>query len=361
MFISKMLTQPMTQFNHLRKQRLIFFLLIIFSTALLFSCNSTEEDIDSEKINDTLDTGIHKTFERGPVEVQIDVDKKEISIADRLNLSISVISDEAYDVTVPGFGEKLDQFGIVDYHTSQPELTGDNRSKISRSYVLEPFLSGEYVIAPMKIFFKKKDNSDDPDNENNDENDHEIETEELTIHVTSLLPENFEELTLHDIQPPENLPQSYNLWMWGGILCGFVLLSGIAFVVIIRIRTKTGDGMAANKIPAHLLAFDELNALVSENLVEKGDIKAFYQKISDIVRRYIENRFNIKAPEQTTEEFLTGIQTRDDFNDTYKALLKNFLTHCDLVKFARHQPETEDIQNTFDSSKEFILGTKKEE
>jgi hypothetical protein len=181
------------------------------------------------------------------------------------------------------------------------------------------------------------------------------------VHVTSLLPENFEDLTLHDIKPPENLPQSYLLWMWGGILCGIALLAGIAAAVLIRKRKKSDNGLAVNRIPAHLQAFEELDALVSENLVEKGDIKAFYQKISDIVRRYIENRFNIKAPEQTTEEFLTGIQTRNDFNESYKALLKNFLTHCDLVKFAMHQPETEDIQNTFDSSKEFILGTKEEE
>ena len=66
--------------------------------------------------------------------------------------------------------------------------------------------------------------------------------------------ENFEELTLHDIRPPENLPQSYHLWMWGGILCGFAILSGIAVIVIIRKRKKTGDGNAANKIPAHLQA-----------------------------------------------------------------------------------------------------------
>ena len=94
----------MTQFCLIRKQNFIFFLLIIFSAVLLCSCNSTEKDTDSEKINDTVDTGIHKTFERGPVSVQIDVDKKEISIADRLNMTISVISDEAYDVKMPGFG-----------------------------------------------------------------------------------------------------------------------------------------------------------------------------------------------------------------------------------------------------------------
>jgi len=205
----------------------------------------------------------------------------------------------------------------------------------------------------MKIFFKKKDDAAGTD--------HEIETEEITVHVTSLLPENFEQMTLHDIKPPENLPLSNHLWLWAGIISVVALLSGLCVFVVFLKRKKNGDDLIVNKIPAHLQAFDELNALVSENLVEKGDIKAFYQKISDIVRRYIENRFNINAPEQTTEEFLSGIQSRNDFNDNYKALLKNFLTHCDLVKFAMHYPETEDIQNTFDSSKEFILGTKEEE
>jgi len=323
---------------------------MLLSVALLSACIIDDEKNISDKDNDT---GIHKTFERGPVSVQIDVDKEEITIADRLNLTISVISDEDYEIKLPGFGEKLNQFGIVDYRTTQPELTENNRTKISRSYILDPFLSGDYVIAPMKVLFKKKDDAGDTE--------HEIETEEITVHVTSLLPENFDQMTLHDIKPPENLPQSYNLWLWAWIPAMVALLSAILVFAIIQKRKKTGNDVSANKIPAHQQAFDELNALIAENLVEKGNIKEFYQKISDIVRRYIENRFFIKAPEQTTEEFLSGIQVRNDFDAGYKALLKNFLTHCDLVKFARHQPETDDIQNTFDSSKEFILGTKHEE
>ena len=96
---------------------------------------------------------------------------------------------------------------------------------------------------------------------------------------------------------------------------------------------------------------------MAENLVEKGEVKRFYQRISDILRRYIERRFGINAPEQTTEEFLAGIKTRHDFPETYHALIKSFLTRCDLVKFAEHQPTTENIQQIFDSCKDFIIGT----
>ena len=83
----------------------------------------------------------------------------------------------------------------------------------------------------------------------------------------------------------------------------------------------------------------------------------FYQRISGILRHYIENRFGLHAPEQTTEEFLTGLEAGYDFSGEHKLLLKTFLNHCDLVKFAEFQPNTEDIQKTFDSCKAFIRAT----
>jgi len=95
----------------------------------------------------------------------------------------------------------------------------------------------------------------------------------------------------------------------------------------------------------------------SIRLIEKGKIKFYYQRISDILRRYIESRFGINAPEQTTEEFLEGLDTQHNFPDNYNILLKNFLIYCDLVKFAEHQPANEDIANTLESCKKFISET----
>ena len=94
--------------------------------------------------------------------------------------------------------------------------------------------------------------------------------------------------------------------------------------------------------------------MIARNLIESGEIKLFYQEISNILRRYIEKRFGINAPEQTTEEFLDGLKTPATFPVEYQDLLKRFLIHCDLVKFAAHQPVAEDIQNTVDSCRKFI-------
>jgi hypothetical protein len=334
--------------KHLGKPKLFWTLPLFLTFLLLFpgACKKNGS-VSGEKKKE--DAGIHESVERGVVTLSLDTDKKEITIAERLNLTISVTIDEKYDYKLPAFGEKLEQFGIVDYHTTQPELIEDNRIKVSRSYVLEPFLSGDYTIPPMTVEFWEK--------EGRETDAHTIETSEVTINVESLLPEDLIDLKIHDIKPPVPLPNSYAIWLWTGSGASVILIAVFAVIFLVNRRTRKQEGVSELKTPAHILAYSELQRLVEERLVDKGEIKLFYQRVSDIVRRYIENRFGLHAPEQTTEEFLSGLETAKNFPDKYKSLLKIFLKHCDLVKFAEHKPEKEDIQNTFDSCKGFIEGT----
>ncbi len=318
------------------------------SMMLLLFAISCKQEKASEPAETEKETNIHKKYERGPATLTLDIDKKEITIAERLNLTIGITVDEDYDVKLPAFGDKLQQFGIVDYRTTRPKLTGDKRKTLERSYVLEPFLSGDYTIPEMKVMFWEKGKQ---------ETDvHEIETSEIEIKVKSLLPEDLKEFKIHEIMPPVPLPRSYAPWLWAGIGLAAVLLAGV--IIFFIKRKKNGPEATLVKTPAHILAYEALEALVQEDLINQGRIKLFYHRISDIIRRYIENRFGLRAPEQTTEEFLAGLDGARDFPDNYKDLLNNFLRHCDLVKFAAYLPEADNIQNTFDSCKSFIEGTK---
>ena len=323
---------------------------LITCIASAFSCNKEET---TSGPGEEEETGIHETVDRGPATLFLDINRKEITVAERLNLKITMVVDEDYEVKLPGFGEKLEQFGIVDYRTTQPKLTEDNRKEISRSYVLEPFLSGEYIIPSMEVTFWK---------EGGEETEaHKIETPEVTVAVKSILPEDMQEVKLNDIKPPVPFPRSYALWIWLGIGLAVVAAIVVAVITIQRRRRGRGEEVWSQRVPAHELAYEELRRLVAEDLVKKGEIKVFYQRLSRVIRRYIENRFGLRAPEQTTEEFLTGLEAAQEFPGTYKPLLKTFLNHCDLVKFAEYQPRAEDIQKTFDSCMAFIKGTEGEE
>ncbi len=329
--------------NRLLPLIIAFFLCI----PLLQSCKKGEAGKAAPK---KKAEGIHESAERGPARVTLDVDKKQITIAQRINLTISVEIDEDYEVELPSFGDKLEQFGIVDYHNSQPELMDNNRKLIKRTYVLEPFLSGDYKIAPMKItFFKKGQAKDDK---------HFVETPGITIKVTSMLPRDMKKLKLNGIVPPLPYPQSYRIWIYAG--AGLLVIALLAGGFIYYRKRSFATDVAGVRLKAHEIAYMELKALVDENLIDK-DIKQFYLRLSAVVRRYIENRFGLRAPEQTTEEFLTGLERAEYFPAEYKPLLKNFLRHCDLVKFARFEPGTEEIQKSFDSCKAFIRGTEEQD
>lgn len=314
------------------------FLLLIMSTG----CKVEDNRQPPEKTYE-----IQKEYKRGPVTFILRVSRKEITIADRLRLDFEVRAKEEYEVQLPEFGAKLEQFGIADYSSPPPQLIEDGVMLLKRSYVLEPFLSGEYKIPPMEIVFWGK-------NEKETEK-HEIKSEELLIDVKSLLPEKTADLKIKPIAQPLELPGSKSRWLFPLIISLF-LASGVTAAFVFWRKRKAINKTSAGK-PAHEIAYEELEALLALKLIENGEIKLFYLKLSNILRYYIENRFGVRAPEMTTEEFLSHSRDTDMLIPTHKGLLREFLLHCDMVKFAEHAPTNNEIQKSFDACKQFIIET----
>ena len=326
------------------------FLLYIFIT--IFSCVQEVNEQGTE-----VEYEINKEYISGPIKVNFKVDRTEISLADNINLVLEVIVDKEYELGLPVFGEKLEQFGIVDYYNEKPQLIDEDHIKAGCSYVLEPFLSGEYKIPPMKIYFRTGGDLA----EGVEEGSHEIETEEITITVTSLLQEDYENLSIKPIAgsidpPPASLP-------WYLFLIAFIIIAGSVTGLFLYKKARDEERNRIITIPAHEHAYNELRKLVAKKYIEKQEYKLFYYKISNILRHYIENRYNLHAPEQTTEEFLDIIYKKEHglFNSEQKELLKDFMVHCDMVKFTDIIPSTEEVQKTFNTCKDFIENTRDRE
>ena len=166
------------------------------------------------------------------------------------------------------------------------------------------------------------------------------------------------ELKIADIEGVVEMPAKASYW-WIWALCIVAIAAGAVTWFIMR-RKKAREIIRIFK-PAHEIAYNRLRALVEQKLVEAGKIKEFYEQISDILRHYIEHRFNLHAPERTTEEFLAELPATNVLSEADQERLAEFLTHCDLVKFAKYSPSAEQIQKTFDLVKNFIETTKSEE
>jgi hypothetical protein len=97
------------------------------------------------------------------------------------------------------------------------------------------------------------------------------------------------------------------------------------------------------RMEKRLSKYEELEKLKGEHLIEKGIVREHYFRLSDIFRRYIENRFAIPAVEQTTQELLPEIMGLDAMHASAKSEVREFLHHSDMVKFAKYLPARDEV------------------
>lgn len=348
----------------MRRYYLIPFAVLFLLPLCAVSCNRTETPEIGEIQSKSAE--IRKEYRQGPFFVRLVADRDSLSCAESVVLSIEAETEDGYDVVFPEFGDKLGEFNVRDHREEKPQLTREGKIVTRKIITLDPFLPGDYTIAPMQVrFFNKaedasgeKSASQEPRQEPQSRHEHVITTEEITIRVNSLLEKDRKELELNPIKAPVSLPPEPLSPL--AILLGLgvaALVAGGAFLLIKRRRLRKEQNTAP-PLPAHEIAYRQIQDIFDEKLIERGEIKQFFSRLSDVLRGYIENRFGLHAPKRTTEEFLTEISRDAPFHAEHKRLLVEFLRHCDLVKFAEHQPSQDEIQRAIDSCKAFIEATK---
>jgi hypothetical protein len=104
-------------------------------------------------------------------------------------------------------------------------------------------------------------------------------------------------------------------------------------------------------------ALIELAALTEPPLATEDDVARFHERLSDIVRRYLELRFGLRAPEQTTAEFLQEMRGCTHLLPDQQSALRDFLERCDLVKFARVIPCPEECGALAELARRVVVET----
>ena len=299
---------------------------------------------------------LETSAERGPVRMTVTVDKNRVTIAETWTLEIEVEADEGVDVIIHPLSHSLADLEIRDSQARNEEPSETGR-RWTQSYELEAFRSGEYEIPAVTVAFVDRRHAQTAANGiEQGVIEGELTTEPLTVSVISLLTGEFDPTQFRDVKGPVELTVSatYPGAWWAGGGGGALLLLIVATVLFLRWRRRSVRVVVR---PPHEWALDELGKLNDDQLVEKGQIEAFYVRLSTIVRVYLELRFALMAPERTTEEFLAEAQSSHALTVEQRALLGGFLEASDMVKFARHHPAPEEIDNAFDSAGEFVRQT----
>lgn len=298
--------------------------------------------------------GVVKRFGKPPLALELRLDRERLTVAERLHLELRAESEEAYAVK---FGEVKDLpgFGVLSASEGKPELVAANRVAVSFHYVLEPLAAGRAQIPGLKVEAWKKAEAEAAVTT--------VATEAVEVVVESLLAQDDPGDTISDIAPP--LAKPLGPWLWIG--SGLAALLVLVLMVYLWRRGKKAVPPPP-PLPPHLLAYQALDRLLATDLLASGQVKAFFEALSDILRHYIEDRFGVRAPEQTTEEFLTALgpmgaepmaRLRSPTLATmaHKLLLGDFLRHCDLVKFARHTPTRVEAEERVELCRRFVRET----
>ena len=157
--------------------------------------------------------------------------------------------------------------------------------------------------------------------------------------VTSKVPASSEE-DIRDIRQPRHLPTPIP---WAAAMAGVIILAAASFATWKYIRRARLLAMAPYEF-----ALQQLEA--ARRLIDPEHAREYCFAVSEIIRNYIEVQFHLHAPRLTTEEFLRNlVEVRESMLASHRALLGDFLQHCDLAKFAGwrySKPALEEMHNT---------------
>lgn len=136
------------------------------------------------------------------------------------------------------------------------------------------------------------------------------------------------------------------------ILCALALLVLAAFLIRWFRRKKQLEQGVKPGIPPHIKAKEALAFI--RHLIAEEKYREFIIEVSKVLRVYIEDRFALRAPHLSTEEFLYQAEQSDALGPHYQELLEDFLVQCDEVKFALGGSDKALVEALYRTAEQFI-------
>ena len=164
---------------------------------------------------------------------------------------------------------------------------------------------------------------------------------------------------IKDIKAPLEIKRNWApyqkiiLWSALAIIILFLIFWAIRYY---RKKNISQDPEPELKRPAHEIAYEELK-MIWDTFLENNLVKEFYLRLSEIIRQYFSRRYQINALEATTEELIRELKNQS-IHWRQKSLISNFLSDCDLVKFAKYIPKMPETEKIYQLALQIINETK---
>ena len=279
-------------------------------------------------------------------EVKVTTSTKNIKIGEQIEYKISVQAPADTAVVFP----EGQTFGALEMVKTNPTdtLKEAGKFRLEKAYYLTQFDEGKYTIPQQKIQISHKD----------------FYTDSLLVEVHNVAVDTLKQ-PLYDAKPIAEVtsPSSSHLWLW--IVLGIVALlltAAVLYFFVFR-KKKLSAEEERKKLPPFERAIQDLKDLQNSKYLIESQHKAYYTRLTDIVKEYLEDEVHILAKESTTDELLAKI---NDLQQTGKLHLseetinnlKRVLQNADLVKFAKSKPSDNNAEYDRETIERVVIKTK---
>lgn len=283
-------------------------------------------------------------------KVKATIGTQQMKVGDQTTIDLEVFySAEDENIIFPALQDTISKFieivSIQDIDTTFDEE--DVTKKIlHQELIITSWDTGYHVIPPF-LFVVGNDT---------------LKTNPLVLNVSNVALDP--EQDIKDIKDVVDVPFSLLDYLLArksqiAIILGILLLLILAYLLYRRYQNRPQEEQAAivPKEAADIVAIRQLDALKSEELWQKGEVKQYYSELSFILREYLENRYQVHALEQTTDETLLILNSVVNNQDDIKQFAF-ILQLADMAKFAKSQPVGSENEQALNYAYSFVESTK---
>lgn len=289
--------------------------------------------------------GFYQTGRAQNFGAKATLDKKSILIGEQTQLNLSIRFHAKDSIGFPKLADSIGKIRIVNFKADTAFDKGDQSIEtINRHYTITAFDSGTYII-PSYVY--KSPVGD-------------LLTDTLNLDVRTVAVDTTK--AFYDIKQP--LAVKYTFWDWlrdnwklvTGILLGLIVIGAVVYYLLKRPKKEMIVEEVKPDIPLHIQALQKLEEIKNKQLWQHDQVKQYYIELSDVVREYLEKRYNIQALEQTSEEIFASLRHMDIASED-RNLLRQLLILADMVKFAKEKPAANENEKSMENAVTFIKDT----
>ena len=288
---------------------------------------------------------------KSQVVVSASIDSVQMFIGEQAKLTIKAIQPQDYTLQFPIFSDSIAS-NLELVSTLKPDTVQleNEKLQISNSYIVTAFDSALIYIPGFELKAGEETYLTNP----------------ISIKIVDM-PVDTTQQAITDIknvyQPP--IDWMFYLTIVGSILLALLLLALVIYLVDKYLKSRKNKDTEPEPEPidprkAHEIAYEELEVLRQKQLWQSQQFKAYYTELTEILRRYISNRYAIDAMEQTSDDIISEFRRNKELKEKKEEikLLSDVLQVADLVKFAKWQPLPDECERSFHQVTQFIDNTK---